>query len=245
MSSIIEELVAVVEIPYFPNLRGAERSPLYLHLHWVLNPSPANPRQAFQISSAKASTAADLLDFVRSIEGMSEEIVTSYAETFASYDSHDETSNKALSPEERARVPATYRLANTVETSEGRFVGFKLLSVQSPSKTLSGSDPRNLDLPFFEPLQAILGAEKVELSRPDSWRLVLERVVKEFSKNEEWETRAHSAIRDLEQAADDGDVIRTLKTRAIQVLNFDEKVILGGRRSSPLLYALSAPGACV
>lgn len=78
MDSIIHDALSVLQIPYYKDLYGPERKPVLFHLHFQVNPTPANSRRKFNIKSARESNPASFLHWVGRVPEMQADIMASY-----------------------------------------------------------------------------------------------------------------------------------------------------------------------
>lgn len=173
---------------------------------------------------------------------MQEDVVDGYAEVLDTYAKDDRAKRAALSPGERATFPAMLRFACTAEGLEGQFLGFRIITVHVRTKSRSGYDPRNIGLPFLEPLKAVL-SQVVEKDDPKDTKdraELLKMIVKEFVKNDEWEQRAHESYREEGQKSggrNNWEMIIAAKNKGI-----DERIVLGGRHAAAYIYAMTVAG---
>lgn len=78
VDSILHDALSVLQIPYYKDLYGPRRKPLLFHLHFQVNPTPANSRRKFNLISARESNPASFLHWVGRVPEMQADVVASY-----------------------------------------------------------------------------------------------------------------------------------------------------------------------
>jgi hypothetical protein len=158
---------------------------------------------------------------------------------------NDKAKLEGMTPEERDHEPATFRFACTAERADGSFLGIRFVTGTVRTRTRSGRDPRNADLPILPPLKVVLdqaeegeSADSTDSSMARDVKL-LERITKAFVKNEEWAQRAEEAF---ETARRDGSNENWALMHACRKKGVDEKVLLGGRHGAAFVYGVAVPG---
>ncbi|ORY72575.1 hypothetical protein BCR35DRAFT_307588 [Leucosporidium creatinivorum] len=244
VDSILLDALSVLQIPYFKDLYGPERKPLLFHLHFQVNPTPANARRKFNLKSARDSTPPSFINWVRSIPEMQERVVESYRDLLEKFDVRDKLKVEGMTADERDHEPAAFRFACTAERADGSFLGIRFVTGTVRTRTRSGCDPLNADLPIFPPLKAVLDqADENELAKDADGgsgyaSSLLVKITKAFVKNDVWAQRAEDAF---EKARHDGSNENWALMHACRKTGVDEKVLLGGRHGAAYVYAVAVP----
>lgn len=237
------------------------------------------PQARFRLDDpVREVTPGVFLDWVEKTVPGAEPVLPQYARMFAEIKASDERRrDQAVAAAREARTtPATdrdqmkessttepvamVRLICTAQSEVGKFLGLRTSVVTLPTRTRSGLDPRNRGLAFDTVLRTLINdppskvEEAVDLNNEDERHrarglALLKRVVKEFSRDDNWLQRAHESTpvrqwpdqdQDQDQEEDPWDDVG-LASRAIQ-LGVDEKVMLGGRDRKAFIYAVPVPG---
>lgn len=239
IKTVADLVSAVLQLPLFDNLYGPIRVPILFHLHYRSNLSSRSDQihRRFDLVSAKQCDPSAILDHVSTFPGGSA-VVPQYRGMFDNLAAADERKYGSLSAAQRLEVGATMRIVHTAEVDPTRFIGLRVATLNTKTRTRSGLDPRNRGLPFEQALVNLSSEyEPADIEDDNARQLrLLQAIVKEFSKNDAWLQRAH----DSRPAEGDTWDDRSLVARAIQ-LGVDEKIMLGGRASRAYLYAVPAP----